>query len=64
MVETTLGISLMSFLKVSVSSNNATREIRAAPIMYQATEEPLPVAASNAVVTIGVAALPSRPDNM
>ncbi|MNY01533.1 hypothetical protein D3C86_1340670 [compost metagenome] len=54
----------MSRLKVSVSNNNATNEINAAPIMYQATEEPLPVAASKAVVTIGVAALPSSPDNM
>ncbi|MNH27621.1 hypothetical protein D3C79_877430 [compost metagenome] len=61
---TTPGISLMSFLKVSVNSNRATRDINAAPIMYQATDEPLPVAASNAVVTMGVAALPSRPDNM
>jgi len=55
---------LKSRLKVSVSINKAIREITAEPIMYQATDEPLPVIASKAVVMIGVAALPSSPESM
>ncbi|MNP53632.1 hypothetical protein D3C76_1481210 [compost metagenome] len=56
--------ALKSRLKVSVSSNRAIREMTAEPIRYQATDEPLPVIASRAVVTIGVAALPSSPESM
>ena len=51
-------------LKVSVSRSRATRDTPAEAIRYQATDEPLPVAESRAVVTMGVAALPSRPESM
>ncbi|MOA69898.1 hypothetical protein D3C78_1983750 [compost metagenome] len=56
--------ALRSFLKVSVSSSRAISETTAEPTMYQATEEPLPVIDSSAVVTNGVAALPKRPESM
>ncbi|MNP42112.1 hypothetical protein D3C76_1358540 [compost metagenome] len=54
----------MSRLKVSVSSRRAISETTADPTMYQAIEEPLPVSDSSAVVTNGVAALPSKPQSM
>ena len=41
---------LKSRLKVSVSSSRAISEMTAEPIMYQATEDPLPVHDSKAVV--------------
>jgi hypothetical protein len=51
-------------LKVSARRTSATVETSAEPIMYQATEEPLPVAFNSAVVMIGVAALPRMPDSI
>ncbi|WP_301235677.1 SDR family NAD(P)-dependent oxidoreductase [Pandoraea cepalis] len=46
------------------SRHNAVADMTADPTMNQATDDPFPVAESNAVVTMGVAALPSKPDSM
>ncbi|VVD79774.1 SDR family NAD(P)-dependent oxidoreductase [Pandoraea terrigena] len=49
---------------LSLRNHNAVADLTADPTMKHSTDGPLPVAESGAVVTMGVAALPNKPDSV